>query len=258
MDWENKQKEEGPGTGVLNPEAGGRFILSYRGKQKYTRHVEVPREDDGYTPTAEKLGIPSTEDKSRYDGIDHGYYEGYEECKASSSSKYPYREGHPPCENLSQPAHHSIPKGMARNSYKLYRKGFDEGFERGWARAVADLKKKWEEEDAGLRDNCGHLNFSYNGHPRFKRHNQVVTSPSSRAKAIDDIEKDSNLDFSDGFDHGYKEGEQVFEKPTDRPSDLLAIPITLTDYRNGFDAGFRFGLRRTYALPDMKREPKDE
>lgn len=113
------------------------------------------------------------------------------------------------------------------------------------------------EEDAGNRDECGCLKFSYNVHPRFKCHDLCANGPSEKAQKLGDIEKDASHDYCDGFKHGVKEGAQVSEKPSGRPSDHLAIP-TLDEYWDGFDSGFRFGLKRKYPLAEERPKSKDK
>ncbi|CAG8955120.1 hypothetical protein HYFRA_00007135 [Hymenoscyphus fraxineus] len=249
----NTNTDRREGTGFLNSEATGRLVLSYRGKQKYTRHVETRRRGSTYQPTAVKEGAIDIEDKHIHDGLDHGLLEGYEECKASACSAYPY--GHNlPGEHLDIPSD----LGMIQDesaSYQQYREGFNKGFKLGWKKAAGEKTIEWEKEDGGWRDGCpgdGCVNFSYNGHPRFRRHEFLESSPSVQAKAFCDIEADASIDFCDGFDHGIKEGRLASKKPSGRPSDHLAIPRKLKEYCEGFDIGFMFGFERKYGLVEAK------
>ncbi|CAG8978324.1 hypothetical protein HYALB_00005910 [Hymenoscyphus albidus] len=232
----NTNTEKREGTGILITEAAGRLVLSNRGKQKYTRHVETRRRGSTYQSTAVKEGTIDTEDKHIHDGLDHGLLEGYEECKASACFAYPY--GH------SLPGEHlDIPSDL----------GFNKGFKLGWKKAAGEKTSVWGKEDGGQRDGCpgdGCINFSYNGHPRFRRHDSLESSPSVQAKAFGDIEADVSIDFCDGFDHGIKEGRLAPKKPLGRPSDHLASPRKLKDYCEGLDLGFAFGLEGRHGLTE--------
>lgn len=168
---------------MLSPDAGGRLVLSYRGRQKYTRHVEIPTKGDEYKSTSDAKEILDTEVKCEYDGFDHGMDEGYKEYKVSLSFANPYSYSLPG-ENIDIPSRAEIPKDIKSDPYECYRKGFNNGFLVGWKKATGE-REEWMAEDGGLRDECSCLNFSYNGHPRFKRHTKTTAKDLTSALSWD-------------------------------------------------------------------------